>query len=53
LKAFHLENLHNWTNFFQWARVVRLKLLPHPGIKHPKAIEADYQKKDGMLVLDV
>jgi len=26
---------------------------PHPGAKHPKAIEADYQMKDGMLVLDI
>ena len=26
---------------------------PHPGVEHPEAIEADYQIKDGMLVLDV
>ena len=26
---------------------------PHPGVKHPEAIEADYQMKDGMLVLDM
>ena len=26
---------------------------PHPGVEHPKAIEADYQMKDGMLVLDM
>ena len=37
----------------QWARVVRLELVPHPGIEHPEAIEADYQMKDGMLVLDM
>jgi len=37
----------------QWARVVRLELAPHPGVEHPKAIEADYQMKDGMLVLDM
>ena len=37
----------------QWARVVRLELVPHPGVEHPKAIEADYQMKDGMLVLDM
>jgi predicted DNA-binding transcriptional regulator YafY len=35
----------------QWARVVRLELVPHPGVEHPEAIEADYQMKDGMLVL--
>lgn len=37
----------------QWARVVRLELVPHPGVEHPEAIEADYQMKDGMLVLDM
>ena len=26
---------------------------PHPGVEHPEAIEADYQIKDGMLVLDM
>ena len=26
---------------------------PHPGVEHPEAIEADYQMKDGMLVLDM
>jgi hypothetical protein len=33
--------------------VVRLELVPHPGVEHPEAIEADYQMKDGMLVLDM
>ncbi len=37
----------------QWARVVRLELVPHPGVEHPEAIEADYQMKDGMFVLDM
>jgi hypothetical protein len=37
----------------QWARVVRLELVPHPKVKHPKAIEADYQMKKGMLVLEM
>lgn len=37
----------------QWARVVRLELVPHPGVENPEAIEADYQMKDGMLVLDM
>ena len=26
---------------------------PHPEVSHPEAIEADYQMKDGMLVLDM
>jgi hypothetical protein len=37
----------------QWARVVRLELGPHPGAKHPEAIEADYGMRSGMLVLDL
>ena len=26
---------------------------PKPGVEHPEAIEADYQMKNGMLVLDM
>lgn len=37
----------------QWARVVHLELVPHPGVEHPEAIEADYQMKDGVLALDM
>lgn len=33
----------------QWARMVELELVPHPGIEHPKAIEADYGMHDGVL----
>jgi hypothetical protein len=29
------------------------KPTPHPGVEHPEAIEADYQMKDGMLVLNM
>jgi hypothetical protein len=36
-----------------WGRIVRLELLPHPKVKHPEAIKADNQMKDGMLVLDL
>ena len=36
----------------QWARVVHLELVPHPGVEHPEAIEADYQMTDGVLALD-
>ena len=28
-------------------------LIPHSGVEHPEAIQADYQTKDGMLVLDM
>lgn len=37
----------------QWARVVHLELVPHPGLTHPKAIEADYGMVSGMLMLDM
>jgi len=33
----------------QWVRLVELELAPHPGIAHPKAIEADYGMQDGVL----
>lgn len=37
----------------QWARIVRLELGAHPGLRHPRAIEADYGMKDGTLTLDI
>lgn len=37
----------------QWARIVSLEFAPHPGIKHPEAIEADYGMKNGALRLEV
>lgn len=37
----------------QWARVVRLELGAHPGLPHPRAVEADYGMKDGTLTLDL
>ena len=37
----------------QWARIVRIELGPHPGVKHPEAIEADYGMKGGKLALDL
>jgi WYL domain len=33
----------------QWARVVEMELVPHPGIAHPQAIEADYGMEGGVL----
>lgn len=37
----------------QWARVVRLELGPHPRVKHPEAIEADYGMRNGMLAVEI
>jgi hypothetical protein len=33
----------------QWARMVDMELVPHPGLAWPKAVEADYGMSDGML----
>jgi predicted DNA-binding transcriptional regulator YafY len=33
----------------QWARIVEMELVPHPGITWSKAVEADYAMKDGVL----
>lgn len=33
----------------QWARMVELELVPHPDLKQPKAIEADYSMQEGVL----
>jgi hypothetical protein len=33
----------------QWARIVDMELVPHPGIRWPKAVEADYAMSDGVL----
>ncbi|MES2103650.1 MAG: WYL domain-containing protein [Pseudomonadota bacterium] len=33
----------------QWARIVDIELVPHPGIQWPKAVEADYAMSDGVL----
>jgi hypothetical protein len=37
----------------QWARVVRLELVAHPGVEHKRAVEADYGMEGGVLVLDM
>ena len=37
----------------QWARVVHLELIPHPGVVHTAAIEADYGMNDGLLQIDM
>lgn len=33
----------------QWARIVEMELVPHPGLAQPTAIEADYGMRDGVL----
>lgn len=33
----------------QWTRIVALDIVPHPGVKHPKAVEVDYGMTDGAL----
>ena len=38
----------------QWLRIVPLELVPHPtNIKHPKAIELDYNMQNGALHIEV
>ena len=37
----------------QWARIVHLELVPHPGVTHPQAIEADFQMTKGVLCLEM
>lgn len=37
----------------QWARIVHIELVPHPGIAHPKAIESDFRMTNGVLALDM
>lgn len=33
----------------QWARMVDMEIVPHPGVQWPKAVEADYGMEDGSL----
>lgn len=35
----------------QWARIVELELVPHPGVKWPQAVESDYGMENGALWL--
>lgn len=38
----------------QWNRIVELELVPHPvNIRYPDTIEADYDMKDGVLLIKV
>jgi hypothetical protein len=35
----------------QWARIVELELVPHPGLKWPEAVAGDYGMENGVLRL--
>ena len=35
----------------QWARIVDLEIVPHPGVKWPAAVESDYAMENGFLKL--
>lgn len=37
----------------QWNRIVDLKLIPHPSLKHHTAIEMDYQMQQGSVLIEV
>lgn len=35
----------------QWARIVDMEVMPHPGVRWARAVEADYAMQDGVLRL--
>lgn len=37
----------------QWNRIVELEIVPHPSLRHPKTVEADYAMENGMLNVNV
>ena len=37
----------------QWNRQIQLEIVPHPGLKHPLAIETDFGMTNGRLELNV
>ena len=37
----------------QWNRIVELDIIPHPQLKHPEAIELDYDMKNGLLKIEL
>ncbi|WP_326849181.1 WYL domain-containing protein, partial [Solemya velum gill symbiont] len=37
----------------QWNRIVELHIVPHPKLKHPETIEAEYVMNSGLLNLSV
>jgi len=37
----------------QWNRIVEMHIVPHPRLKHPETIEAEYAMTDGMLKVQI
>ncbi len=37
----------------QWNRRIELRMRPHPGLKHPEAVVADYRMQNGLVTLNV
>ncbi len=37
----------------QWNRIVEMHIVPHPRLKHPETIEAEYTMKEGVLKVQV
>lgn len=37
----------------QWNRIIDMHIVPHPRLKHPETIEAEYAMTDGMLKVQV
>lgn len=37
----------------QWNRIVEMQLVPHPSLKHPETIEAEYAMQNGVLKIQV
>ena len=36
----------------QWNRRISLEIVPHPGVAHPEAVEADYGMENGVLIVE-
>jgi hypothetical protein len=36
----------------QWQRVLRMEIVPHPGVAHPEAVKADYGMMQGVLIVE-
>jgi hypothetical protein len=37
----------------QWNRVLELEIVPHPNLKYPESIKADYNMQDGVLNINI
>jgi len=50
-KEVELEETREYDH--SWNHLLKLELMPHPSLKHPQAIELDYQMTKGKLELEV